>query len=73
MPNPGTKGDMVFWAPVQHQGHSCLAKDGKEGKCFSFYTCPVTAASHADIVNKDVASLKGECVAPLCNFFGSLL
>lgn len=32
MPNSGTEGDMVFWAPVQHQGHGSLAKDGKEGK-----------------------------------------
>lgn len=66
---------MVFRAPVQHQGHSCLAEDGKEGKCFSCYTDIVTAMSHVNIVNKDVASMKREHMAYCANvdFFGSLL
>lgn len=39
---------MVLWAPVQHQGHSRMAKDGKEGKLFSCFNGFVTAMSHVN-------------------------
>lgn len=36
----GTEGDLVFWAPIQHKGHNCLAEDGKEGSCTNFSCFP---------------------------------